>query len=757
MAEVSRKITYYWPVIFGFVVFAVSVSGARDPYYITGFLLALSIGILIHRKSIRPTLLDLAIAGVWIYELLLLGTSANPRPGFAGFCALTVSTMYYGLLRAGFTRPRRMKLLLLWCSSFLFVISLIALVSFSRFEKTVSAAGFEDLYNFRYLHNSLGYLGNVWGNLLTGFLGIIALTAYQHRQSKTRCTILLLMTIPVVWDIIRTFSRGVYLAFGLMLGVFLVSLLASRLSWRRKLSGAAVVLAGLILLAAPHRSEVFRTLRMTETVSQRRSIESRIGGAEAAWTTIREHPLTGAGSGNFSMAVNETLYEDNRTPFTSIAPGSGLQIPVEKGIIGTLLWLAIPGVLIGMLIKDRRRNTGTIIIFTTLGALALRETTFPALLDYTGMQIVILTLVAAYRNTYPETPAALTVPTAAARWIAWLPALACAGILALQLGRQAREEANVRALKALAADNPAAAEANMRAAGDALPYRINRSALHWRQFLRTGDRNYLSRAEQDLRTAAEQNPHDIQLTYNLAVILDAAGARDSSLSLMRRLVRRFPNNALYRVTLFEMARGSQAPEAADAGNLAQAIELAPDLLETPLWRDLQTRDSALAAAVRTALLTQGEALHRATRQDSAAENRQNPIVLAHYGKIMYIFGHRELSALLLNQAVVQLPNLSKPWCYLGILAWEEGDTARGAEYIRRSALLDPLDTLAQSYLTTYKIPSRQPAQAKMTAAVYPYRFLYRNARVKFRAWYDAMPLTFDYIGASKPGFSTETK
>lgn len=124
---------------------------------------------------------------------------------------------------------------------------------------------------------------------------------------------------------------------------------------------------------------------------------------------------------------------------------------------------------------------------------------------------------------------------------------------------------------------------------------------------------------------------------------------------------------------------------------------------------------------------------------------------------MHIFKRRELSFALLNQAVVQLPNLSKPWCYLGILAWEQGDTARGAEYVRRSALLDPLDTLAQKYLTTYKIPSRRPVQANMTVTVYPYRFLYRNVRVKFRAWYDAMPLTFDYMGVSKSCSTFETK
>lgn len=769
MAEISRKVTYYWPVFLGFIIFAVSVSGAHDPYFITGFLLALLIGISGHGKSIRLTQLDCAVLAVWVYELILLFTS--PTGHIAPFQTLTLGTTYYGALRLGFGKMGRMKPFLFWCSSFLFGMALIATVSFHLFENKVIAAGFEDLYDFRFLHNSLGYLGNVWGTLLIGFLGLIALTAYLYRDRRGLCILLSMMTLPVVWGIVRSFSRGVYAAFGLMTAVFLVSLLAARVSWKRKVLGIIAVSCFLALLTIPYKAEVLRTLRMTETASQRRSMAGRLHGAAVTLEIIRQHPWVGTGSGNFSLAANEHLYENDYTPFTSIGLGTGFQLPVEKGIIGVLLWLAIPGVLIGMLVKSRRQDVGTIIIFTTLGAVMLREITFPVLLDYAGLQLVVFTLIAVYRNSLLQVRPVYIIPETVVRWIIWSPTLVCTGILVANLCKEAREEANLAGLKALIAGDMQSAESHLVRAGDRLPYRINRSALYWRMFRQTGDRNYLTQAEHNLRAAGVQNPMDIQLTYNLAVVLDAAGASDSSLRLMRGLVGRFPDNALYRVTLFEMARECEAPEAEEAENLVRAIELAPDLLQTPLWRDLQVQDSALSAEITTALRVRAQALCKAIDAEKQGTNLDNPkkqrnfsikngydpLLLAHYGKIMFIFGQRESSAALLGEAAAQLPNLSRPWCHLGILALEEGDTARGLKYMRRVAMLDPEDTLTQRYLTEYVASVRQSGTDNMDTAVYPYRFLYRKARIKFRAWYDAIPLTFDYIGTPKSRLAIETK
>lgn len=760
MADVSRRIAYYWLVFLLFIVFAVTVSDARDPYFVTGFSLAFTIGLQTPNRIIRLTGLDLAVLALWLYELLLLFTTVHRNT--SPFRTLTVTVLYYWVLRSGFNREKRMRSYLFACSVLLCVMSLIAWVSFSLFQQNVAEAGFEDLYNFRFLHNSLGYLGNVWGSLLLGFLGIIVLTAsYYYRHSQTIYTVLLLMTVPVLWDIIRSFSRGVYLAFLLMLSVFLIFLWAAGLSWKRKLLISAVVLGALTLMALPHKNDVLRTVRMVETVSQQRSIDSRISGAKAAWEVIRQHPAAGVGSGNFSMAVNDFLFENDYTPFTSIAPGTLFQLPVEKGIVGTLLWLAIPGLMVWMLLKDRRRNTGTIIIFTTLGAIILRETTFPALLDYTGMQIMVFTLIAAYQNSLRTPHYACRVPQRFTPWLAWVPLIVCTGILISDLNKEKRERANIASLKAVAAGDLRSAEAYLEKAGNALPYRINRSALHWRLSGQTGNRRYLAQAEKELRTAAIENPMDVHLDYDLAIVLHTAGYKDSSRRMIRRLIDRFPDNALYRATLFQMTCRDDLPEIETADNMARAIELAPDILTTPLWDSLRTQDSALYARITAKLLSRAGELCRdiAERQSSlnrnSPENKQlsikisrNAIQQAHYGKIMFIFNRRELSCLLLNKALESLPNLSKPWYYLGVMALDNGDTAQGRTFLRRSILLAAGDTLAQRRLSE-SMGQAYRSSVKHSQTRYPYRFLYRDARVKFKTWYDAQPLGFGYLGASE--------
>ena len=46
------------------------------------------------------------------------------------------------------------------------MISVISLVSFGLFAGLVYDAGFESLYDFKYLYRPFGSLNNVWGTLI---------------------------------------------------------------------------------------------------------------------------------------------------------------------------------------------------------------------------------------------------------------------------------------------------------------------------------------------------------------------------------------------------------------------------------------------------------------------------------------------------------------------------------------------------------------------------------------------------------------
>lgn len=198
--------------------------------------------------------------------------------------------------------------------------------------------------------------------------------------------------------------------------------------------------------------------------------------------------------------------------------------------------------------------------------------------------------------------------------------------------------------------------------------------------------------------------------------------------------------------------------------LTRAIELAPGLLDTPLWRQVQERDRALAVRVESALRDKAYALLNRTMPECSVGDLHitqtnhhpndcsvgdNVLKFAHFGKIMFIFRDRNAATVLLRRAVEALPNLSKPWSCLAALAFDTGDTVNGHCFLRRARFLDSDDELTRrltaEYDPNHTIHSAQQPDRQRSS--YPYRFLYRSSRLKFDTWYGAVPLGFEYIGS----------
>lgn len=117
-----------------------------------------------------------------------------------------------------------------------------------------------------------------------------------------------------------------------------------------------------ILLVVVFMPKEFNTtLQMDQTVSQQQSTQSRITATEAAWHVFKERPLLGYGNRNYMYAVDPLLGQDSTKPFTSIAPNLPVQLLVEKGIVGTLLYLFVGIVVCRILWRYRKRTDSRII------------------------------------------------------------------------------------------------------------------------------------------------------------------------------------------------------------------------------------------------------------------------------------------------------------------------------------------------------------------------------------------------------------
>ena len=106
--------------------------------------------------------------------------------------------------------------------------------------------------------------------------------------------------------------------------------------------------------------------------AHQQSTESRISGTAAAWQAFTERPFMGYGNGNYTYAVDAITGQDSTKPFTSIAPSLPVQLLVEKGICGTLVYL-FAGIMIAWTLWQHRKKPDSRIIAATLLAVLVKD------------------------------------------------------------------------------------------------------------------------------------------------------------------------------------------------------------------------------------------------------------------------------------------------------------------------------------------------------------------------------------------------
>lgn len=288
---------------------------------------------------------------------LFLFYAACPIPALdAAFYSVYMLATYF-VCRRLFAHGRALQVL---CVGSLFPIGaalLLAVCSFFVFRSSVLEAGFEDTYHFRFLFRPLGYITNIWAEVLLMVSGWICLMRRWSVPLQFLCLLAILLS----------FSRGAYVALGIYL---LFALLFFPKAEKLRLWLPAV--AAMLLVAVLLPKEMHTTLQMNRTASQQQSTESRISGTAAAWQAFTERPLMGYGNGNYTYAVDAITGQDSTKPFTSIAPSLPVQLLVEKGICGTLVYL-FAGIMIVRTLWQHRKKPDSRIIAATLLAVLVKD------------------------------------------------------------------------------------------------------------------------------------------------------------------------------------------------------------------------------------------------------------------------------------------------------------------------------------------------------------------------------------------------
>ena len=198
--------------------------------------------------------------------------------------------------------------------------------------------------------------------------------------------------------IFLSFSRGAYVASGIYLvGSLLVMHKADKL--RIVLSA----LAALVLVVVCCPKEVQTTLAMNRTASQRQSTESRVQGTSAAWTAFKVCPLVGYGNGNYMYALDTATGQDSTKSFTSMPPNTLARMLVEKGIVGTSLYVLFLLAVVCVLWQRRKRRESRIIGCTLLALLA-KDMSQSAWGEIPFLMLVVYLLLAYLQREEEEKP-----------------------------------------------------------------------------------------------------------------------------------------------------------------------------------------------------------------------------------------------------------------------------------------------------------------------------------------------------------------
>ena len=615
------------------------------------------------RKSIQIAVMDMFVIAVLLWEIVI--TVFVSGAGNAGFLSKQYFfTVYYFILRLVLTDRAVTGNFLLLTSVIVTIISFICIVSFGMFREKVLSSGFESLYDFKYLYRPFGELNNVWASIFLSLTGLVVSGAF-FLDGKKRC-FLLIPFVALVYCLLVSFSRGVYISVMLLLTILFGFVVTSKIKVLKKCLYVAGLFTVCLLLSLPNENDVLRTIKMTETVSQQRSLDYRIDAFSYLLPAMKKSPVTGVGSGRYSMAVNEFIYENDVASITDFAPNIVSQLLLEKGIVGTLLWLLIYAASFLGTVKFIHKGCNSrlqLFIFMFLTVLLVREMTFPALLGDEKMLAALAVLLALSQNNSDEK---LCCVSGRKKWFVSLFVLLL--FVAVFLFRQAFVN-NGRHLRAFAENMKngdyieALEDADRTICLQAIS--LLKAFAAWHLFRESDKKEYLALAAEQIEEARRLNPYDMQLVAFDAVVRYYMGDREESRSILESLAIRYPGNSGYSLLNANLMYMSGHRENA-AKYFTNAIMSAPSILESDAWKRFGENDKEIRDEILDGV------------RISVRNIPSDPISLSKYGKLCYLVGDNVTAKRYLKTAVVSLPNLETPWVYLARIAKDEGD---GQEYL----------------------------------------------------------------------------
>jgi tetratricopeptide (TPR) repeat protein len=530
------------------------------------------------------------------------------------------------------------------------------------------------MYEFRHLYKPLGYLSNIWGSMLIGFTGISILTLIFSLRKKTKSIFLFFLFILLTWNIIISFSRGVYISFAILLFSSLIFIIFYPVNRIKKSFLFITVILLPLVFGLIYKQDVVKTLQFNKSLSQQRSIYGRLDNMSSSLELFKKSPVIGTGAGTYSQVINNYRYEDDNNSFTNFAPNGYTQLLTDQGIIGFILWGALFIITIITALKKRKYSSIPIITLIITCIILIRETSFPALLTNSGFQLLFFTVLAVFQNilSYDETHKKI-------KYFQYLPVcIFCVTVLicSYSIYYAIDEQNNRKALSTIRIGELEKAKTYIAKTTERTPYLINRSIVEMALYKETKNTLYLNNSENQLKKAALKNPEDNMIKYYIAIINLEKGDTVTALHILKELTDKFPNKCLYQFETFDILYKNEQLESS-LSHLAQAVKLSPGLLDNPYLKKILSKNIVMNEALENTLL-----------QDTLKWKLANdPVLLAKGGKLLLSLGYEHDAKQYFEKSIQLLPNLNFPYLYLSQIETNQKNPVQRMIYLKQFMLL----------------------------------------------------------------------
>lgn len=658
--------------------------------------------------KIRYTIIDASIILVLVFETISIFFSDYRLNTLVESSKIGIGFLVY-LCAKHFLKDKSTELIFI-LTLVILLASLLSVFGFLNTRNWLLSAGFKDIHQFKNLFHPLGQFSNEYVTVELGFVCLLLLffsrLVRMDQNIPLKISILIGLTLATL-TVLLSFSRGAYLALLTLVG-WITLLFVTVPQARKPLSFifTAMLLAG--LLATPVFDRIANSISIRGTVSQARSTDGRLNIWAEAIKIGKTKPLMGIGSGNFALRYHSSRRCDSAASFTSRIANTPLQIFVEKGGIGVLIYLCCTVCLFFVLRNFSRyevQDRSTLLL--ALGAvfcLYTRDLTFASLLTYLPATIIFLFIVAAMAAIISKYELHVWTGTDAAKLFVFA-AGGCTLYLLFNVVLLERRTAQQSALLDFVHQNGFTPTASKIARRNVL------SQIDGQYFAEMGlinERVNNKAIEFSLLPKLEKYPIDTTWLktsiayYDTALsLVGADGLYCQNLAWLYLLKKNFELAGAYFSR--SVAIDCNNPEAFIGLGLLyeirsdtlqalkyyeKAILTNPDLAASPFYEELKHR---LPEHSKIILQNCAKELY------TVSLGNPDPIELGRLGAICYYLGCYNDSEIILRKATQALPNLNRPWYYLALLRQtKRNNDADVLAYFQKAALLDPRDYLVNA-------------------------------------------------------------